>query len=105
MEAMDLAVQCYGLTKSFPREEAYGLVAQIRRADSSVPANIAEGYGRDSSGNYVQFLRNAQGSLKEVETHLILSSRVGIATGDATEPLLERCESIGKMLRALVRSI
>lgn len=104
-EAMDLAVECYELTRLFPREEAFGLTAQIRRADASVPANIAEGYGRNSAGSYVQFLRNAQGSLKELETHLILSGRVGLARSAAASALLAKTETIGKMLRSLIRSI
>jgi four helix bundle protein len=102
---MDLAVECYGLTKRFLREEIYGLTSLIRRAASSVPANIAEGYGRDSSGHYVAFLRTAQGSLKELETHLILATRVGLARNADVETALYKSELIGKMLRALIRSI
>jgi four helix bundle protein len=79
-EAMDLAETCYRLTAGFPREEMFGITAQIRRAAVSIPANIAEGYGRDSKGSYGQFLRVAQGSLKELETHLLLSQRLGLAT-------------------------
>src|SRR5882672_3415939 len=70
-ESMNLAEASYRLTASFPKEEAYGLTAQLRRSGSSIPANIAEGYGRDSRGAYVQHLRVAQGSLKEFETHLL----------------------------------
>jgi four helix bundle protein len=74
-EAMNLAEATYRLTATFPREEVYGLTAQSRRSAASVPANVAEGYGRDSKGAYVQHLRIAQGSLKELETHLMLSQR------------------------------
>jgi len=104
-EAMNLAEACYRLTSAFPREEMFGLTAQIRRAAVSIPANIAEGYGRDSKGSYGQFLRVAQGSLKELETHLILSQRLGVAAEQSVQPLLGSGDSLGRMLRALIRSI
>jgi four helix bundle protein len=104
-EAMDLAVECYALTKGFPKEEIFGLTSQIRRAAASVPANIAEGYGRDSAGHYVNFLRTAQGSLKELETHLLLSGRIGLVSASCIEGILARSENVGKMLRGLIRSI
>jgi four helix bundle protein len=63
-QGMALAEVCYRITKTFPREEIYGMVSQIRRAAVSVPANIAEGYGRQYRNDYVRFLRIAQGSLK-----------------------------------------
>jgi len=102
---MDLAVECYALTKGFPKEEIFGLTSQIRRAAASVPANIAEGYGRDSAGHYVNFLRTAQGSLKELETHLLLSARIGLVSTSCIEGILARSENVGKMLRGLIRSI
>jgi four helix bundle protein len=104
-EAMDLAVECYDLTRAFPREEAYGMTGQIRRAAASVPANIAEGYGRNSTGQYVQFLRTAQGSLKELETHLLLAARVDLVEQDSVEPLLNRADDIGRMLQSLAKSV
>ncbi|OAI24755.1 hypothetical protein A1351_17430 [Methylosinus sp. R-45379] len=104
-EAMNLAVDCYELTGRFPREEMYGMTSQIRRAAASVAANIAEGHGRETTGSFVQFLRNAQGSLKELETHLMLADRVGLASASAVTPLLARGDEIGRMLRALTRSL
>jgi four helix bundle protein len=89
-EAMHLAEAAYRLTAAFPKEEAYGLTAQVRRSGASVPANIAEGYGRESKGAYVQHLRVVQGSLKEFETHLLLGGRVGLASPAALAPLLEQ---------------
>lgn len=77
---MALAEVCYHVTKTFPKEEVYGMVSQIRRAAVSVPANIAEGYGREYRNEYVRFLRIAQGSLKELETHLMLAVRVELIT-------------------------
>ena len=102
---MDLAEVCYGLTRTFPKEETYGMTSQVRRSAAAVPANIAEGHGRDGPGEFVQFLRIAQGSLKELETHLILASRVGLTDEEETAPILERCEIVGKMLRSLIRSV
>jgi four helix bundle protein len=75
-EAMTLAESCYRFSQECPREELFGLTSQIRRAATSIPANVAEGYGRDSKGSYVKFLKTAQGSLKELETHLILAQRL-----------------------------
>jgi len=102
---MDLAVECYSLTRGFPREELYGLVSQIRRASSSVAANIAEGYGRDGTGSYVQHLKIAQGSLKELETHLLLSTRVGLLPIEGIDAAMALSEETGKMLRSLIRRL
>ena len=104
-KGMNIAEQCYLITKNYPKQEMYGMSSQIQRAAVSIPANIAEGYGRNSKGEYIQFLRIAQGSLKELETHLILSIRVKLATSDVANPILEECESLGRMIRALIRSI
>ena len=102
---IELAKGCYLLTRAFPRGEMFGLTAQIRRAAASIPANVAEGYGRENTGAYIQFLRIAQGSLKELETHLILSTEVEVARRDATRPLLHQADEIGRMLRALIRKL
>ena len=104
-EAMDLAEACYRTTRGFPKEELYGMTSQMRRAAVSVAANIAEGHGRDGRGEFVQFLRVAQGSLKELETRLLLSQRVEMASAKTVGPVLGRCEATGKMLRALIRSL
>jgi four helix bundle protein len=103
--AMLLAEFTYRVTKSFPRDELFGMVSQMRRSAASVAANIAEGYGRENKGSYIQFLRIAQGSLKELETHSILSKRVGIGTELDMDKLLSQSEDVGKMLRALIRSL
>jgi four helix bundle protein len=103
--AMTLAELCYRATAEFPREEMYGLTAQIRRAVVSIPANIAEGYGRDQTGSFVQFLRIAQGSARELETHLILARRIGLLHADVQKHLLDECEAVSKMLRSLIRSL
>ena len=103
--AMDLAELCYRTTRRFPKDELYGMTSQIRRAAASVPANIAEGHGRNSRGEYIQFLRVAQGLLKELETHLLLAQRVGLTDENAVVPTLNKSETLGKMLRALIRSL
>jgi len=104
-DAMILAEACYRLIRQFPRDELFGLTSQIRRAGASVPANIAEGHGRENTGNFIQHLRVSQGSLKELETHLLLAGRVGILPTSDLEVVLSQCESLGKMLRALIRSL
>jgi four helix bundle protein len=102
---MTLAEQCYRLTRTLPREETFGFSSQIRRAAASIPANIAEGHGRENTQAFIQYLRIAQGSLKELETHLLLAERVALVDkANIIEPM-EQCEVIGKMLRALIRSL
>jgi four helix bundle protein len=103
--AMSLAESCYRVTKDFPRDEIYGMTSQIRRASASIPANVAEGYGRDQTGGFIQFLRIAQGSARELETHLILAGRVGLLRSDVLSGLLDDCERISKMLRSMIRSL
>jgi four helix bundle protein len=102
---MALAEASYRITSRFPRDEIYGLTAQIRRAASSIPANVAEGVGRENTGSFIQHLRISQGSLKELETHLILGQRVGLLEAGSLETLLSDCEVLGKMLRALIRTL
>ena len=81
------------------------MTSQIRRAATSVAANIAEGHGRENTGSFIQFLRIAQGSIKELETHLILCQRVGLIDDQAAAPVAARCNEIGRMLRSLIRTL
>ena len=104
-KAIALTTKCYQLTTGYPNEDAYGLVAQTRRAAVSIAANIAEGHGRETTGAFVQFLRTAQGSLKELETHLIIANNVNVTTPGQTGELFANCEELGKMLRGLIRSL
>jgi four helix bundle protein len=104
-QALDLAVATYDLTRSWPKEEIYALTSQARRAATSVPANIAEGFGRENRGSYQQFLRIAQGSLKELETHLLIAERIGITGKQPVGPVLAQSESVGKLLRLLIRRL
>jgi four helix bundle protein len=103
--AMDVAVAVYDLTRSYPRDELFGLTSQSRRAASSIAANIAEGYGRASKPSYLSFLRIARGSLKELETHLMLAERVGITNAGATARLLEQTDELGRMLHGLITRV
>jgi four helix bundle protein len=104
-EAMNLAEISYKPTRLFPKEEVYGLASQVRRAAASVPANIAEGYGRENKGSYVQHLKIAQGSLRELQTHLLLAERVEIAQKGLNGPALQQCEVVARMLNGLIRSL
>jgi four helix bundle protein len=104
-QAMELAKVCYVLTRQFPKDELFGMTSQIRRTASSVPANIAEGNGRENRGEFIHSLRIAQGSLKELETHLLLSEQIGLTSREPAKQILDRCEAVGKMLRALIRSL
>ena len=102
---MTLVEESYRFSQSLPRDELFGLTSQLRRAAVSIPANIAEGYGRDSKGSYVSFLKTAQGSLKELETHLTLCQRLKFSRAEATEAVLAHCEVVGKMLLGLIRNL
>jgi four helix bundle protein len=104
-EAMDIAVDVYSLTRSFPREESFGMTAQMRRCAASIPANIAEGFGRAQRRSFVQFLRIAQGSLKELETHAILCGRVGLLAADDVADLEKRFSRLGKRMVTFIRSL
>ncbi|MCH7904174.1 MAG: four helix bundle protein [Armatimonadetes bacterium] len=101
--SMDLVVDLYRLTATFPGEEKFGLTSQIRRAAVSVPANIAEGYGRRTPRSYSQYLRIAKGSINELETLLIVSHEIGFI--DDIESLVDRTAKIGSMLSNLTTKV
>jgi four helix bundle protein len=103
--SITLAELCYLETKQFPRDELFGMIAQIRRSAAAIPANIAEGYGRETPGAFIQSLRIAQGSLKELETHIILSQRVALLLPEPADRLLAECDRVGRMLRNFIRSL
>jgi len=99
---MDLCVGVYQATEGFPKSEVFGLVSQMRRAASSVPANIAEGFSRQHKPGFIQFLHIAQGSLSELDTYLRLSQRLGYMTEQTVESLSEQMVAIVKMLHSLI---
>ena len=104
-QAMDLAKDCYFLTKEFPREELYGLTSQMRRAAVSIPANIAEGSGRTTKKDFINFLRIAQGSLRELDTYLLLAVDVQLASQTRIAPILTQVNSVAKLLNRLIQSL
>lgn len=104
-KAMMIAEQTYLLSRSFPREEQFGLTSQTLRAAASVAANIAEGYGRGTRPSYASFVRIAQGSLKELETHLMLAERVGVAKAGSIDMILAEADELGKMFRSLLNKL
>ena len=103
--AMDLAAECYRATKAFPKDELFGMTSQIRRAAVSIPANIAEGQGRQHTKEFLNHLSIARGSLMELETHLILCQRVGLVKEADLPPLMTLCERISQMLSRLRQAL
>jgi len=101
---MDLVVEIYRLTKSFPSDERYGLTAQLRRAAVSVPSNIAEGRGRFGLGGFLYHLSVANGSLGEVETQLLISDRLKYLDPD-TRAVFERTDEVHRLLAGMVRAL
>ncbi len=103
--AMTLAEECYKVTKPFPKDEVFGMTSQIRRAAASIPANIAEGQGREHTKEFLNHLSIARGSLKELETHLLLSQRVGLLKEADLQPLMSLCERVSQMLSRLRQAL
>lgn len=104
-KSVDLAVSLYGITQHFPNEEQYGLTSQIRRSAVSIPSNIAEGAGRNTKGEYNNFLGISYGSSCELETQLIIASRVGFLVPADFNHLSNEITEIQKMNYALRKSL
>ena len=104
-KAMDLVVEVYRCTRSFPTDERFGLTAQLRRAAVSVPSNIAEGQGRLSTREFRHFLSNARASILEVETQLELASRLEFLSPSEAESIREAAAEVGRMLNGLLTAI
>ena len=104
-KAMDLAEATYSATSRLPPDERFGLCAQMRRAAVSIPANIAEGEGRRTDGEFVNQLSVAHGSIRELETHVMLSGRFQFLPSSVTESLLSQAGEVGRLVNGLANSI
>ena len=104
-KAMELVKQIYHLTNKFPKEELYGLTGQLRRAAVSVPSNIAEGQGRDSTKEFLHHLSIAYGSLMETETQILIAETLFYLTAEETKLTLEKTAETGRLINGLSRSL
>jgi four helix bundle protein len=104
-KAVQLVTDIYSLTKKFPADERFGIISQLNRASISIPTNIAEGWGRETSKNYLQFLRTSRGSVMEVQTLLIISKNLGFVSQSEFESLSAKVEEVGKILQGLIKSV
>jgi four helix bundle protein len=104
-KAVDLVTCCYALTKLLPRSETYGLIGQIQRAAVSIPANIAEGHGRDHLGDYLRHLSIANGSLMELETHFLIAQRLKYLDAADVDRVLAQSGELSKMLCGLTKKL
>ena len=103
--AMDVVIEVYKLVKLLPKEETYALSDQMRRSAVSIPSNIAEGQGRNSTKEYLQFLSIAKGSICELETQLIICNNTNYLTAEQTAAVEEMLQETGKMLNALMKKL
>jgi four helix bundle protein len=104
-KSMDLTESVYRISEKLPSKENYGLISQMRRAAVSIPSNIAEGYGRQSTGSYAQFLSIARGSLLELETQIELCIRLKYINQIDSEKIINDIIEISKMLTTLISKI
>ena len=104
-KAMALVVESYSVARLLPKSENYGLIGQIQRAAVSVPANIAEGHGREHLGDYLRHLSFANGSLMELETHFLIAVELGYVTREQSATLMSMASEVGRMLNGLTRKL
>jgi four helix bundle protein len=104
-KSMELTVAVYGLTKSFPREEAFGLTSQLRRSAVSIPSNIAEGQGRSNTREFQQFLGIARGSNCELQTQLDIARRIGLGDAQLINEAESMSHEIGKMIFTILEKL
>lgn len=104
-KSMDFVEAVYQISRQFPKEEIYGLTAQVRRAVVSVPSNISEGEGRKNKNEFRRFLAIAHGSLREVETQLLIAERLRYATNDQINNLINQSMEISRIIQGLMNSL
>ncbi len=104
-KGIELAKIVYRLTTKFPAEEKFGLVSQMRRAAISIPSNIAEGQARHTTGEFIQFISHAEGSVAELNTQLILAIELGFCSSEPAAPATEWMEHLRRMLNGLRRKL
>jgi len=102
---MEIVVDVYEVTKSFPKEEVYGLISQMRRAAVSIASNIAEGFNRYHNKEYKQFLYIALGSCAELETQIEVSMSLGYITQQQRDKIIEKLDHEGRMLKNLIKCL
>lgn len=102
---LDFSIHIYNMTKDFPQEEQYGLTSQLRRATTSIPLNIAEGWGRGSDKSFANFLKISRGSLYEVETILEICFRLEYIENEKLTILTNEIEELGKMINGFIRTL
>ncbi|MCC5618180.1 four helix bundle protein [Nostoc sp. CHAB 5836] len=102
---IQLSVSCYQITKHFPNSELYGLTSQIRRSAVAVPSNIAEGYGRVSKAEYIRFLQIALGSLRELDTQLIIAKEVGLADPELFIAVMKDVDDLQRIMVSTLQKL
>ncbi|OGF68010.1 MAG: four helix bundle protein, partial [Candidatus Fischerbacteria bacterium RBG_13_37_8] len=104
-KAYKICLEIYKLTKEFPRQEIYSLISQLRRSAVSIPCNIAEGYGRKTTTEYIRFLYIAYGSYCELETQILLSRDLGYIKAEQMNQFQTKMIEVERMLKALIKSL
>ncbi len=104
-KSMALVTEIYGVTKTFPKDEIYGLIAQMRRCAVSIPSNIAEGYGRNSTSDYIRFLHITTGSLFELQTQMEIAFKLDYLKKADFDEIYESSREIERMLSSLSRKL
>jgi four helix bundle protein len=104
-DGMDLVEEIFGVTSNFPKSEIYGLTNQIRRAVISVPSNIAEGCGKNTKKDFVRYLYNSLGSIKEVKCQLIIARRLNFLDKDSGEKIIDESDRLAGMLMKFIKKV